>query len=256
MRKTLRWILVSVTVLFAIGTVTAWTLYQAARQEPKFYRQALLIEPARQAQVGDEFEHEVLELRNGARESGEWQAEFTAEQLNGWLAADLPEKFPTALPVGLEDPRVAIEDGLLRVAARYRDKTLSSVLSFALQIQLADEPNMLAVRILEVRAGALPIPISGWLEKVRKAIQHTDLVVRWSQSDGDPVALVEIPGQRAEEPEKTLTLETIAIEPGLVRLSGSTTTMHETRGEPGPEHSSVVQRTSPDNFAEKKITHR
>jgi hypothetical protein len=175
--------------------------------------------------------------------------------LNGWLAADLPEKFPTALPLGLGNPRVAIEDGLLRVAARYQDKKISSVLSFALQIQLADEPNMLAIRIFEVRAGALPIPISGWLEKVRRAIQRTDLVVRWSQTDGDPVALVTIPEQPTKRSPQSLLLETIAIEPGIVRLSGTTTQSDsEKPGQPQP--SSVVHRTSLQEGAENEITHR
>jgi hypothetical protein len=176
--------------------------------------------------------------------------------LNGWLATDLPEKFPAALPVGVEEPRVAIEDGLLRVAARYRDKTVSSVLSFALQVQLADEPNLLAVRIREVRAGALPIPMNGWLEKVRRAIQRTNLVVRWSQSGGDPVALVELPSHRSEQSKQSLTLEMIAIEPGLVRLSGTTNSVPERDGEPlDLEPAGVIQQTSLKGFGEKRTLH-
>jgi hypothetical protein len=256
MRKVIRWAFVSVTVLIAMAATAAWMLYQAARQEPEFYQQALLIEPTRQAETGDEFEHEVLELRNDTRVSGEWQAVFTAEQLNGWLAVDLPEKFPTALPAGLEEPRVAIEDGLLRVAARYRDNQVSSVLSFALEIQVADEPNTVAIRIREVRAGALPIPLSGWLEKVREGIQRTNLVVRWSQSDSDPVALVAISSQSWEPPQQTLTLETIAIESGLVRLSGRTSTAPAPNSDPRTDPPAVVQRPLADSSEKNDTTHR
>ncbi len=256
MRKVIRWAFVSIAVLVAIAATAGWMLYQAARHEPTFYQRALLIEPTRQAEIGDEFEHEVLELRNDTRESGEWHASFTAEQLNGWLAADLPEKFPKVLPVGVEEPRVAIEDGVLRVAARYRDKSVSSVLSFALEIQLADTPNTVAVRIREVRAGALPIPISGWLEKVREGIQRTDLVVRWSQSDGDPVALVEIPAQSNVKPEQMLTLESVAIESGVLRLSGSTNPVVDPTGEPQLEPPSVVHRPSADSSGTNETTHR
>jgi hypothetical protein len=268
MRKHLKWTLAGVSVVFVVGTSVTWTLCRAARHEPEFYQQALLVEPEQQADVGDEaaavdehdagdeFEQEVLELRNNTQEFGGWYAEFTADELNGWLASDLPQKFPTALPAGVESPRVAIEDGLLRVAARYRGKSISSVLSFALQIHLTDEPNMLAVRILEVRAGALPIPISHWLEKVRTAIQRTDLVVRWSQSEGDPVALVAFPEKPAEQSEQKVKLETIAIEPGVLRVSGSTTAPPgfpiPARHSPSP----IVHQSLLDDASENRITHR
>jgi hypothetical protein len=268
MRKFLKWTLICVSIVFVVGTVVTWTLCRAARHEPEFYQQALQVEPEQQPveggeasavhehDAGDEFEQEVLELRNDTQEFGGWHAEFTADELNGWLASDLPEKFPKALPAGVESPRVAIEDGLLRVAARYRGKSMSSVLSFALQIQLTEEPNMLAVRILEVRAGALPIPISHWLEKVRTAIQKTDLVVRWSQSEGDPVALVEFPEKPAEESDQKVKLEAIAIEPGVLKVSGSTSAPPgfpiPARHSPSP----IVHQSLLDESAEKRITHR
>ena len=206
MRKVIRWAFVSVAVLCSMVAAAAWMLFQASRHEPSFYRQALLIQPTRAAEDGAELEHEVLELRNDTLETGNWEAAFTAEQLNGWMAVDLPEKFPTMLPRGLEEPRVAIEDGVVRVAARYRDRTINSIVSFALELQLADEPNTVAICIREVRAGALPVPIATWLDKVQKAIGNSDLVVHWSQSSDDPVALVQIPVTTGDSPHRQLTV--------------------------------------------------
>ncbi len=51
--------------------------------------------------------------------AGHWSAVFTDEQINGWLAADLPEKFPQLLPPEIQDPRVVFAPGQLQLACRY-----------------------------------------------------------------------------------------------------------------------------------------
>jgi hypothetical protein len=234
----------------------AWMLFQASRHEPSFYRQALRVQPTQAAEDGANFEHEVLELRNESLETGNWEAAFTAEQLNGWMAVDLPEKFPAMLPRGVEEPRVAIEDGLVRVAARYRDRTINSIVSFALELQLADEPNTIAVCIRDVRAGALPIPIATWLEKVQKALGDSELAVRWSQSSDDPVALVQIPISSDGSPQRHWTLESLAIEDGEVRVSGSTALAATVPSGTTFTVPAVVQRPSETDSESNETTHR
>lgn len=254
MRKVIRWACVSLTVLVAIAASSVWMLYQAARQEPKFYQTALRIEPKRQVEASDEFEHQVLELHNDARAYGEWSAEFTADQINAWLAKDLPEKFPDALPSGLEEPRVALEDGMIRVAARYADKKFAAVFSFALDIELTDEPNVLAVRVRDVRAGALPIPLQVWLDKVEKRFLRNDMRIRWTQTDGDPVGILEIPVHDPEHPEQSFLVESLTIESGSLYLEGRTGTA-ESLGMV-PASGSYVQRVSIGVSAKNRTTHR
>lgn len=222
MRKVFRWAFVSLALLIALCVAATWMLYHAARREPKFYKEAMQIEVHRQVEVGDQFEHEVLELRNDARQVGEWQAVFTAQQINAWLAIDLPEKFPEVLPAGVEDPRVAIEDEVIRVAARYTKDSFESVISFALDVRLTEEPNHLAIRIHDVRAGALPVPLTAWLEKLQERSRDTKLNVQWSQSDGDPVAIVEVPSYDPDKPDQMLLLESVAVEQGSLRFAGRT----------------------------------
>jgi hypothetical protein len=256
MRKVIRWAFVSVSVLVVLAIVTVWVIYHASRQEPKFYQEALKVEPLRQAKAGHEFEHQVLELRNEARAYGTWEANFSAEQINAWLAVNLPGKFPEALPPGVEDPRVAIEDGLIRVAARFRDESVTTVLSFALEVQLTEESNTLAIRVCDVRAGALPVPMSAWLEKLQARIQQTKLNIRWSQSDGDPVAIAEIPAHHPDKPNQMIVLDSVAIESGSVQLAGRTGTAASFGVAPGAPPSAIVQRRANESGAENNTTQR
>ena len=98
MRKLLRYLLLTTVVLAVLLGAGLYLLKRAAQKEPEFYQQALRAEPAQQEVAGDELEQEVLELHNEVRQPGVWEAVFTEEQINGWLAADLPEKFPRGLP--------------------------------------------------------------------------------------------------------------------------------------------------------------
>jgi hypothetical protein len=85
--------------------------YRATQHVPAFYQAALVERPVEQKAAADQLERQVLELHNEARKPGRWEARFSQDQINGWLAADLPVKFPGALPEGVSAPRVAIEPG-------------------------------------------------------------------------------------------------------------------------------------------------
>jgi hypothetical protein len=180
------------------------------------------VEPIRQEQAGDELEQNVLELRNDARSPGRWEAVFTDEQINGWLAVQLPEKFPGTLPPGVESPRVAIRDGQVNIAARYQDKLVSSVVSINLDVRLTEEANTLAVTIKRIRAGTLPVPVKHYLDRISRTAERGEIPLRWSQSEGDPVALVTIPSRHDDYVHREIFVETIEFREGEVYLAGRT----------------------------------
>ncbi len=222
MRRLVRIVLVAAIVAIAAVTLLLVGAYQAAKQEPKFYQQALRRQPQQQKQAGDELEQRVLELHNEARQDGRWQAVFTAEQLNGWLAADLPEKFPKALPRGVSEPRVAIDPEQAQIACRYEDDKLSTVVSLAVELHLTDEPNVIAVRICQARAGVLPIPLKQWLDRISTAAQRSNVPLRWAQRDGDPVALVTVPTEHEDYAHRHVRLDTLELREGEIYLAGRT----------------------------------
>ena len=169
MRKKVRVIIVALFILSVLAGSAAFVLYSASRHEPQFYKQALQVEPERQREAGDELEKNVLELHNTARNEGRWEAVFTAEQINGWLAADLPEKFPHILPEGTDEPRVSINSDRIKIACRYQNGKVNTVVSFDLIVNLTSDTNTLAVRVSRVRAGALPVPLKQFLAPITRA---------------------------------------------------------------------------------------
>ena len=211
-------LLVLTTGLLVCGLV----VYRAARHEPAFYRQALLAEPELQTEAGASLEQSVLDLHNTARREGDWQAVFTEEQLNGWLAADLPVKYPSLLPPGALDPRVNLAPQFAQVACRVKRGKINSVVSFAIDVALTEETNQLAVRIFKVRAGALPVPLKRFLDRITSAAAKADIALSWKQTDGDPVALVTVPVSHEDYAHREVYLETVELRDGEVYLSGRT----------------------------------
>lgn len=222
MRRNVRLIIVALILLAAFTGAAAALLYSASRHQPQFYQQALRIEPELQREAGDELEQNVLELHNSARDEGRWEAVFTESQINGWLAADLPEKFPHMLPVGTDQPRVSIDPQRIKIACRYQRGKVNTVISFNLSVNLTTEPNTLAIRVSKVRAGALPVPLKRFLSPITKAGADSDITLRWSQTDGDPVALVTVPHQHEDYSHREIYLESIEMRNGEVALAGRT----------------------------------
>jgi hypothetical protein len=222
MGRILRFVLFALALAALAVVLLAWAGYRAARYEPPFYRQALQSDPARQGELGDQMEQTVLDVHNQSRQIGRWEAEFTDEQLNGWLAVDLPAKFPELLPPQIRDPRIVIESQRARFACRVSSDAVSAVVSFTLELYLTDEPNTLAIRIGKVRAGALPVPLRQFLDPISTAASNSRIPLRWSQAGGDPVALLTIPSKHEELAEGEVHLDTIELREGSVYEAGST----------------------------------
>lgn len=236
-------------VTLGLGGTLLWCVYSALHSAPSFYDSAVAIPADIQRQAGDEMERGVLELHNDVQHAGRWQAIFTDEQINGWLATDLPEKFPELLPPMIRDPRVEIRPHQMQVACRYDGPKLSAVVSLLLEVHLADEPNTLAVRIRSARAGLVPLPLKNFLDQIAVAARQTGLTMRWAQDDGDPVALVTVdPNPSSAEPQQTV-LDAIELRGGDVLLAGSTESQpgNESDGGQSLQHRETAEGQSAEN---------
>ena len=210
------------TAAVAVALVAALTLlcaYLASRHSPKFYRQALAVSRETLVQDGQQFERAALHLHNQLQHEGRWQTSLTQDEINGWLATDLPGKFPQLLPPGISQPRVAIEDGVFRIAAHYERDGVDTVLSFSGEAYLTAQPNELAVRLTAAQAGMLPLPLENFLREITELATSSDLLLRWTQVRGAPVALLRIP-MRVEDPERRLVLDRVDLLKGRMFLAG------------------------------------
>jgi hypothetical protein len=220
-----RWGLILVTlctVATLVGVVTLVIVYRSLKQVPDYYQQALKVEPELQERAGDELEKRVLQLHNEVHHSGRWEAVFTAEEINGWLAVDLPEKFPDAVPAEVQDPRVAIEQGKLLIACWHDSPQLKAVINLELEIHLMDEPNVIAVRVSQARAGLIPLPLRNYLTLITDAARQADVSLKWTQVDDDPVALITIPRNHEDYLHGEIRIESLSLDDGQLYLSGTT----------------------------------
>ena len=213
------WLAVLVGV--ALATPIGWSYY-ATQQVPQFYEEALRVEPKTQRVASTEMFNNTVALVQNIKRHGTWEAEFTQAQINGWLAVDLKENHAQLLDDRVSEPRISLEAGRATLAYRYNSKPISTVVSAKFDVYLA-KPNVVAVRIASVRAGALPMPLKKVLEMVTKAAVESGWIIQWRQQGGDPVALVQVPEMRDEEDAgKRLHLDTIEVREGSIFLAGHT----------------------------------
>lgn len=220
MRKKLRiaaWCGGGLLLAVALG---ASALYWAARQGPDFYRAAVRVDPARQRDASDEMLQRTTALVSDVRQEGRWEALFTADQVNGWLAVDLPANHADALPSSVRDPRVAIDPQAVHLACSFQGRGGSCVLSLTVEPSLP-EPNVLAIRIRRVRAGLLPVPLNGILDMLSKAAGRMGLQLRWRYDRGDPVAVISIVSPRDGNDGK-VRIESLRLAEGEIYLAGTT----------------------------------
>jgi hypothetical protein len=203
----------TVIALFGVALHAAW------RHVPDFYDQALALDPVAAAQASNELLQHAGALTDDAQRQSTWQALFTAKQINGWLAVDLPRNHPELLPAQFRDPRICLRDRRLWLACRWGQGRLSSVLSVKLDVQMAAD-GVLAIRVGPVRAGLLPIPKRGVLDAISQHAAQANVPIRWRRIGADPVAIVRLPP--LEGAEALYVVRAVELHPNELFVSGQT----------------------------------
>jgi hypothetical protein len=209
---------VGLLVLVALLAGGFW-LYRSLQHVPAFYTEALAVADSDLQQSNRELLRQTAALNNHLRRMGAWEAHFTDQQVNGWLAVDVPKNHPDLLPPEISHPRVRITPDAIFAAARF-DGDISAVVSIELDVALP-ETNRLAVRIKKFRVGDMPWPLDDLLHEVISTAASWGLQIEQTQSDGDPVLLVTVPVEIGEGPGK-VRLERLELRQGEVYLSGHT----------------------------------
>ena len=220
MRKRLRIAgIVCCGLLLVIAAVLV-VLYQGARRVPEAYREAIELDPAVLKEASDQMLRRATALAGDVKQEGRWQALFSDRQINGWLAVDLVENHPDALPPSMSDPRVAIAPDRLMLYCRLRRGSVDSVVTVTVE-PYVPEPNVLALRIRRARAGLVPVPLQKVLDAISQAVGRTEMRLAWRQAEGDPVAVITIPPPHDED-DKLVEVESLRLGEGEIYLSGRT----------------------------------
>jgi hypothetical protein len=203
----------------ALAVFVLLGLYLAVRHEPTFYRKAMELDPAVLEKGSDSMLQNIAAIESAANTPGRWRAVITADEINGWLAVDMMKNHPDLLPPAWHEPRVALRPNELIVGCRFDQGGVTSVLSLTLQ-PCSPEPNVVALRIVRARAGAIPWPLKSVLDGVSKAARDMQIHLEWRQAGNDPVAMLSLP----EDPEshRVVRIESVEVADGEIRIVGVT----------------------------------
>jgi hypothetical protein len=229
-------VVVSCSAALLAGAVLL-ALYRSSQQVPQFYQQALEVTPARQEESSRQMLEQTSALVHRAQQEGAWEATFTAEQINGWMAVDLAKNHADALPPEVQDPRLSIQPDGVSLGCRWETEQISTVFSLQVELYLA-EPNTIAMRIRGARAGSVPLPLARILDGIARGAAELDLRLEWLQTDGDPVALIRLPSPQ-DKHDRQIIIETIELGEGKVYLAGKT--VHQPAQQSAAGHGRIVK---------------
>lgn len=183
-------ILAALTLLLLISAILGGAYYAAQQVEP-YYEQALHTEPTVLDQGRRELESRASALYSDANQIGHWQAKFTCEQINGWLATQLANEKSGGLPENVRDPRIALAEDRLTLGFRTKSSGVDTVVSIDASTLITADGNI-GIRFTSVRAGALPLPILQLANELIGACKKMKLPIRWTQENGQPIAIVNL----------------------------------------------------------------
>lgn len=206
--------------LAGIAAVAVGGVLVALGREQPFYTAALAADPQMLEVRSRELESRASVLYSESRQPGQWQAAFTEDQINGWLALRLTSNFADDVPTNFSEPRVAIDVDHVALAFRTRRGGVETVVTVKAAVMLTDEGDV-AIRLISVHAGALPIPALQVAEEISQTCRKLELPVSWTQIDGQPVAIVEV-NRGGKARDTRIALDAMQIEQGTIYVAGQT----------------------------------
>jgi len=211
-------------LLLAVLVVVVGALAWVVKREPAFYSEAMAVAPqADDPAVASDTQTRIGELVTALKAPyaapGEWQASFSAAELNAFLREDddhamlLRPKWE-----GFSDPRVNIDGDRLRVGGRVGRGAFAVVVSVEVRAWLVkDEPNTLAIELVDVRLGSLPWFKRGLMERMSAFAAQHNADLRWYRGENNPVGVCRL---QASQNQPDMTLTAVDISEGRVTIGG------------------------------------
>jgi len=166
---------------------------------------------------------------------GAWEAAVTADELNAWLAIDLPRNHRNVLPRGVSQPRLLFQPKHALIGTRVGYGPLTAVASLDFEIQLRDV-NHLAIVLEQARLGAIPLPRPPILRELARRIAMLGMVTDLRMLDGRLVLMVYIPSTH-DAGGTSYWLESLSIGEGELLFAGTTRSSTEARNRLDPPSS-------------------
>lgn len=215
----------SVGIAAAIG----W-LYRAATAAVPEYETLVDTLDAQQAtgeldQHRQQLESQVAAFVSDVQSASRWQTVLTAEQINAWLAVQLPLEVPELGEQGVQEPRLILRDGEATLACRVTLRGVDSVVSVTAAPVVRDG-GWVGLRVVRLRAGNLPLPVSTFAELLQTTVDSldadpTNFRLVTDGEDSGPVILVNL-DRVASAPGELRRVDAFSFRDGEVFFGGVT----------------------------------
>ncbi len=217
-----RSLILAFALLFVLlGGVLA-VLGYLAKCEPEFYAAAACPNDYDTREKASRLLTRVQDLKSDIRTKPEWGETFTAEELNCFFTEMMSAKgtFSGMLPRGAHSPRVAIDGDRLKLGFRYGEGFWSSVVWVELRAWLvAEETNLMAVEVCDLRAGRLRVGTQSILDSISETARQSNIDVTWYRHQGRAVGLFKFFPEQPRPASQVLTLE---VRNGKIVIAGRT----------------------------------
>ncbi|MCS6976579.1 MAG: hypothetical protein NZM31_06160 [Gemmatales bacterium] len=211
--------LVTLGLIVLLGAVVLTVVVWLLSCEPELYVQAEMPAGPDRVRLSQEFEKRAFDLFNEIQNEDDWEAEFTEQQINSWLAEDFVESnLARQLPEQISEPRVALRPGKLFLAFRYGGPDFNTVVSLEGKVWIAPrEPNTLALEIESFKAGAIPLSPRFLQQELTEGARQNNIDVQWYRKDGHPVAVFRL---QADRRDPGVQLRELELKDGALRVKG------------------------------------
>jgi len=201
---------------FALLLAVLGVLWISLTHRPEFYRAVVKGSPEQRERHAKRFVAQSLQLRNDIYNEPTWEAVFSDQEVNAWLAQDLVTEFADELPPEIHEPRVLFELDRVTLAFELDRGPINSVI-WVVARPSVPEPNVLELTLEKVRAGVLPVPAENMIERIVTHVREQGLEASWKRVDGLPVVLVKYTPHFDREDVR---LEDVEVRDGEIRLAG------------------------------------
>ncbi|MGE3820643.1 MAG: hypothetical protein AB7I30_14615 [Isosphaeraceae bacterium] len=189
MSKLTRRLLVGGLVVAAILAAIPALFWASLTHRPSFYKAMVVLPRAQREEKARRFVSQSLQLRNDIANEPSWEAAFSDEEVNAWLAEDLVTHFADHLPPEVHEPRVMFELERITLAFELDRGPLRSVIWVVARPRVP-EPNVLELTLEKVRAGMVPIPPDQVLDRIVTMAATHGIDVSWKREANVPVATI------------------------------------------------------------------
>jgi hypothetical protein len=210
--KRLLWIGLGLSLLSSIPL----GIWLSLTYQPSYYRDIVLVPREMRAGKAKKFVAQSLQLRNDICNEPSWEAVFTDQEVNAWLAEDLVTHFAGQLPPEVYEPRVLFELNRITLAFLLKQGGVQSVITVVARPRVPGG-NTVELTLEKIRAGILPVPADNVLDRIIEYARYHGVDAEWTRKDGYPVVLMRYtPNLEREDVQ----LEELQIRAGQIRLAG------------------------------------